>query len=535
MLPNDNELIAIYVKRDDASALEQLVRRHSTMVLRVCRHMLWREEDAEDAFQAVFVLLAAKSPKLLKHESIAGWLHVTATRVSMKLRRQLAKKREIEMLEEPAKRTEPWEAIAERRDRELLHHEIARLPKNYRDVIVLYHFEGKSRSQIADVLNCTTIAVKALLSRARKTLRKRLIRHGISASIGLAACMAARDSEAAANDELIQSTLEHCLGQAPTGDVGSGTGLETLLAKESVMAFGLKSLSVAASCALMVAFVSFAAIAAGPDDEKGDAAVDDVLEFAVERESGGEPPATGVEVDGVEVEQVQQLKRELALEASAEVEVNGRVVAAARRAAAAPRSNSATSLRYLHLQTVRSNGKRFRYQSRTLKPVMQEQTYTVSIPENKDGKVVMRTEQRTRMVNVMKAEQKDALLDTDAILETVSGEKLDHDAVASKHADREVVMVVLSTKAKISPEWKQVLRPDAIVIRDDELAATGYAPVPWGMPVEQARPAGLRPVQNVEFPLQEFPGAPRPLARPAQPAAVDRAPAKRPANPDPFR
>ena len=133
MLFADDELLGLYVHNDDRVALEQLIRRHSKMVMGVCRSLLWQQADAEDAFQAVFLLLSKKAPKLLKHNSLGGWLHESAVRISLKHRGRIIRKREVAMSEEPiGKASEPWQTIAKSRDKELLNLEISRLPIRYR-------------------------------------------------------------------------------------------------------------------------------------------------------------------------------------------------------------------------------------------------------------------------------------------------------------------------------------------------------------------------------------------------------------------
>ena len=75
---SDNELLGLFVVNDDQQALEQILRRHAPMVMHVCRTFLWNPADCEDVAQAVFVLLVKKSRSLLRHDSIAGWLHNVA-------------------------------------------------------------------------------------------------------------------------------------------------------------------------------------------------------------------------------------------------------------------------------------------------------------------------------------------------------------------------------------------------------------------------------------------------------------------------
>lgn len=183
MEPSDNELLAKYVRCQDESAILEIVHRYSPMVMGVCQSLLWHQEDSEDAFQATFLVLAHKAHRLQTHSSIAGWLHQVAVRNCQNLRRQKQRKREVELSQEPALNSdEPWKSISDQHDREQVQLELTRLPKRYRQVLILCHIEGRSRSEAANLLNCTTASVKALLARGRQLLRRRLIRHGIVAS-----------------------------------------------------------------------------------------------------------------------------------------------------------------------------------------------------------------------------------------------------------------------------------------------------------------------------------------------------------------
>lgn len=275
MLVSDNELLGLYVYKDDQAAFEKLIRRHSTMVLSVCSSLLWQKADAEDAFQAVFILLSTKAPKLLKHNSVGGWLHEVAFRISLKHRGKIMRKREVVMSEElKSNSKEPWQTIAESRESELLHREISRLPKRYRDVIVLCHLEGKSRAQAASVLDVTTASVKAALARGRKLLRQRLLKHGIAASVAFGAMVAAAGSASAStagvSESLIQSTVHHCQGLSPDllpeGIEAVGNGAEvvqSILVKDySIMTMGITQSSLAIATGIVTVFaLSIAAFA----------------------------------------------------------------------------------------------------------------------------------------------------------------------------------------------------------------------------------------------------------------------------------
>ena len=237
MIPSDNELLGKFVRNRDEQSLHEVVYRHSPMVMGVCQSLLWHQEDAEDAFQATFLVLANKANRLLGHSSIAGWLHQVAVRNCRNLRRQRNRKREVELNQEPAVSTnEPWKSISDLHDRELVQQELSRLPTRYREVLLLCYIEGRSRSEAAEILDCTTASVKASLARGRKLLRQRLIRHGIVASSVLGV-LAAATTHAKANvpAELLSSTIQLCQGITPKTSFGSSPESIQLLAQKELV------------------------------------------------------------------------------------------------------------------------------------------------------------------------------------------------------------------------------------------------------------------------------------------------------------
>ena len=257
VLVTDNELLGRYLFKDDASAFEELVRRHSGLVMGVCRNMLFHLHDAEDAFQATFLILSRKSHSLLDHGSIAGWLYQTAMRNCLQIRRRKGRARETEMIEEPVGTNEPWQTISNAQETELIYQEIDRLPKRYRDAIVLCHLQGRSRSEAAEFLDWTEAGVKAALARGRNLLRRRLIRSGLmtSVAIGMLSSSTA-NAQSIISEPLITSTLQHCTGLTPTISVGNGAHLVQTISNSGVLSMQtatiIKSLSLAASVALAV-------------------------------------------------------------------------------------------------------------------------------------------------------------------------------------------------------------------------------------------------------------------------------------------
>ena len=169
----------IGTKEDSETAFETLVKRHGPMVLGVCRHVLRRDQDAEDAFQATFLVLARKAGTIRNREILACWLHEVAYRTALRARERRARstpRMEIQEVEE----SHPGPANAASRNELglLLRAEVDGLPAKYRWLVLHTYMEGKSNEQAARLLRCPVGTVKARLSRARDLLRVRLSGRG---------------------------------------------------------------------------------------------------------------------------------------------------------------------------------------------------------------------------------------------------------------------------------------------------------------------------------------------------------------------
>ncbi len=181
---SDGQLLQRYVAQADEAAFTALFTRHASMVLGVCRRVLRQEQDAEDAFQATFLLLARKAASIHKRESVGSWLYGVARRVAMKARKKVAKEQSREKRADPKKLTGPGLEAACRELQALLDDALARLPAKYRAAIVLCYLEGRTVNEAARELGCPRGTVASRLAQGRKLLRDRLARRGLTLSAG---------------------------------------------------------------------------------------------------------------------------------------------------------------------------------------------------------------------------------------------------------------------------------------------------------------------------------------------------------------
>jgi RNA polymerase sigma factor (sigma-70 family) len=174
----DGFLLARFAERQDESAFEQLFHRHAPMVLGVCRRILGDGQDAEDAFQATWLVLVRKASSLSGGGVIANWLYGVAQRTALHSRRATAKRRASER--KMGLRPELGGlAAAAVDDRDVLDGELAKLPDKYRAAVVLCDLEGLTRVEAARALGCAEGTVASRLARARALLARRLARHGL--------------------------------------------------------------------------------------------------------------------------------------------------------------------------------------------------------------------------------------------------------------------------------------------------------------------------------------------------------------------
>jgi RNA polymerase sigma factor (sigma-70 family) len=126
---SDEQLLHVFLSRRDEGAFAALVGRHGPMVLHVCRRVLGHHQDAEDAFQATFLVLARNSAKLRKKTALASWLYGTANRIAMKAKQSAARRRQHAQQAPARPSVNPADELCWREVRTMLDEEIARLPE----------------------------------------------------------------------------------------------------------------------------------------------------------------------------------------------------------------------------------------------------------------------------------------------------------------------------------------------------------------------------------------------------------------------
>jgi RNA polymerase sigma factor (sigma-70 family) len=206
--PDDSGLLARYLADGDPAAFEALVSRHGPMVLRVCQHVLGNSHDAEDAFQATFLVLARKVASVRPTGCLAGWLHGVASRVALGAR-TAARRRGAALTPDSARpdpRPDPLAELTARETLCILEEEVQRLPEAYRLPVTLCCLHGLTQEEAARQLGWTPGSVKGRLERGRRRLQRRLAGRGLGLASALALVEVARATAAGPGAKLVAST-----------------------------------------------------------------------------------------------------------------------------------------------------------------------------------------------------------------------------------------------------------------------------------------------------------------------------------------
>jgi RNA polymerase sigma factor (sigma-70 family) len=226
---SDGQLLEILADPQREAAFAVLLRRHGPMVWGLCRRLLRNWHDAEDAFQATFLILSRRAACIRKHESLASWLYGVAWRVATRAKTNAVRRHAKERATFGRKQT----IAAEEPDAEwppLLHEELNRLPEKYRAPLILCYLQGKTHESAARELGCPSGSMSHRLARGRELLRQRLSRRGLTLTAGLVGtALAERAGATTMPARLLQSTLRTALFGA-AGRVTWGSGVSTAAA-----------------------------------------------------------------------------------------------------------------------------------------------------------------------------------------------------------------------------------------------------------------------------------------------------------------
>ena len=255
----DGDLLARFVASRDEAAFAEIVRRYGPLVFAVCRRVTGNHHLAEDAFQAVFVVFAAKAATVRPASALPGFFHAVACRTALRARTMNDRRRRhetpVERLPEPAREpTEPTADLAA-----ILDEEIARLPEALRGAVVLCELEGCPRAVAAERLGVPEGTVSSRLAAARKTLARSLRKRGVVLSAAALSAALAGQTSAGVPADLASRAVSGAMAPAltPAAVAALSSGVLRLM-------FAQKLKVVVPLVALALGAIAFAALASAP-------------------------------------------------------------------------------------------------------------------------------------------------------------------------------------------------------------------------------------------------------------------------------
>ncbi len=275
--PTDGQLLDRFDVHHDEAAFEELLCRHGPMVLGVCRRLLHAKHDADDVFQATFLVFVHKAKSIRKGTAVGSWLYGVAYRLALKARagasrRRLHERRVANMRSIQVTSEQSWDDL-----RPILDEELARLPERLRAPLVLCDLEGKTHAEAARELGWAAGSLSKLLARGRELLRQRLTRRGIALSSVALGLALAEHAAAAVPLTLGRATLAAGLA------VQAGAGLVGFVSSRvaNLVQFGVRDLALAKGKLVLALLVALGALGLGagllngPSPEPKAAAADD--------------------------------------------------------------------------------------------------------------------------------------------------------------------------------------------------------------------------------------------------------------------
>jgi RNA polymerase sigma factor (sigma-70 family) len=268
----DDQLLARFVSHRDDVAFEMLVERHGPMVLSVCRGMLKDPNDAQDGFQATFLVLVRKAGSIRAGVSLGSWLYRVAYNMALQINAEAARRQRIER--RAGEMANPIDTNAPKASELIpaLYEEVNKLPEKYRMPVVLCHLEEMTHAQAARQLGWSEGAVRGRVARAREVLRRRLARRGLVLSAGAVASVLAERSASAMGAALpaawVDGTVKAAMAIAAGQAVAAGAVAASAVTFSDTMVRSLfmTKLKVGAAALLAAGGAAFVvALAAGTD------------------------------------------------------------------------------------------------------------------------------------------------------------------------------------------------------------------------------------------------------------------------------
>jgi RNA polymerase sigma factor (sigma-70 family) len=227
----DHQLVERFVRERDETAFAALVRRHGGMVLGVCRRILRHEQDAEDAFQAAFLILSRKARTIRRSEAVGGWLYRVAYHVAVRARADAIKHGRptgvgLETVPQRESADVTWREI-----RAVVDEELGRLPESYRSALVLFYLEGRTQEEAARQLGWSKGTLRRRLDKGRELMRLRLIRRGLAPAAALTAALLGDSTAPAVSAIQVHAVVRQALHSAtvsPTTALLAEGGIKTL-------------------------------------------------------------------------------------------------------------------------------------------------------------------------------------------------------------------------------------------------------------------------------------------------------------------
>lgn len=216
----DGHLLEAFLVRREEAAFAELVRRHGPMVLNVCRSVLHNLHDAEDAFQATFLVLAQKAERVRQPDAVGSWLCGVAYHLALKVRAATERRRRSEERTEERTVADPLLDMTLRELHQVLLEELQGLPEKYRLPLILCYLEGRTQAEAAKQLGWNKDILRGRLNRGRSQLRARLTRRGLTLSAGVFVSALSGGASAALPAVRVEAAVKAALASAAGQEVG---------------------------------------------------------------------------------------------------------------------------------------------------------------------------------------------------------------------------------------------------------------------------------------------------------------------------